>query len=131
MSAQDGISFLKRNKGDCHLKLCSYFLKYEERGRKEWFKHSYQRPILLPSVSLFGDKVSKLGCPLTTDTGKHLLLLSGSFCLYLASYKLLKCFSSLLLSRDFPNITFLFQRFCLYCTCVSPCGERRGARLSP
>lgn len=63
---------------------------------------------------LFGGKVLKLVCPLTTDTGKHLLLLSGSFCLYLASYEMLKHFSSLLLSRDFPNITSLSQRFCLH-----------------
>lgn len=52
------------------------------------------------------------------------MLLSGSFCLYLASYELLKGFSSLLLSRNFPNITFLSQRFCLHRAPVCHPGAR-------
>ena len=116
--------FFKRNRGNCHLKLFIYLLKYEERGRNQWFRHSYQKTTLSPSISLFGGKVSKLGSQLTTDTGKHLLLFLGSFCLYLVSYEMLKHFSSLLLSRDFPNITFLSQRFYLHWASVCHPGAR-------
>lgn len=80
MSTRDGISFI--------FKLFIYLLKYEERGRNGWFKHSYWEPTLLPNSALFGGKLLKPGCPLSTDTGKQLLLLSGSFCLCLASYEM-------------------------------------------
>lgn len=119
--------FLKRNREDWHLKLFSYFLKYKERQTNGQFRHSYQKPTLSPSISLEGRSWNWAAY---SDTGNHLSLLSRSFCLYLASYEMLKYFSSLLLSRDFPSITLLSQRFCLHWkTCVPPWGESRGARL--